>query len=251
MGRKRTIFKIIAVLCAAASWEIAALAVNSKLLLASPIRVAQRLFEILKGGGFLSPVWFSFSRIVFGFLSALLLGTLFAALAGKFFIAEALFWPYMVTIKSVPVASFIVLALIWFSSSTLSSFTAFLMALPVIYTNVLSGIKSVDIKMTQAADVFKTGWLRRLIYIWLPAVKPFLISGCMVALGLSWKAGIAAEIIGIPEGSLGERLYYAKVYLNSGDLLAWTVVIVILSVAFEKLFVFLLKQAFKAVEKHA
>ncbi|NCA67845.1 MAG: ABC transporter permease subunit, partial [Clostridia bacterium] len=174
---------------------------------------------------------------------------LLAVAAGRFSFIETLLWPYMITIKSVPVASFIVLALIWFTSDTLSAFTSFLMVLPIIYTNVLSGIKNIDTKMIELSDVFRIPWKRRLLYIWLPQIKPFLISGCAVSLGLSWKAGIAAEVIGIPEGSIGERLYYAKVYLNSADLLAWTLIIVILSILFEKLFVLLLKYGFGRLEK--
>ncbi|MDD4125292.1 MAG: ABC transporter permease subunit [Eubacteriales bacterium] len=103
--------------------------------------------------------------------------------------------------------------------------------------------------MIELADIFRVPWKRRLVYIWLPRIKPFLISGCSVSLGLSWKAGIAAEVIGIPEGSIGERLYYAKVYLNSADLLAWTFIIVMLSVLFEKLFVLMLKNGFGRLEK--
>ncbi len=86
-------------------------------------------------------------------------------------------------------------------------------------------------------------------YIYLPQLKPYLISACSVSIGLSWKAGIAAEVIGIPDGSIGERLYDAKVYLNSPDLFAWTVVIVLLSVLFEKLFLFLLKDSFRRLEE--
>ena len=70
------------------------------------------------------------------------------------------------------------------------------------------------------------------------------MTACSVALGLSWKAGIAAEVIGIPDGSIGERLYEAKVYLNSADLFAWTVVIIAVSIVFEKLFLLLLRRGY-------
>lgn len=92
-------------------------------------------------------------------------------------------------------------------------------------------------------------WRRRLLYIYLPQLQPFLLSACSVALGMSWKAGIAAEVIGIPSGSIGEQLYEAKVYLSTADLLSWTVVIVLVSVLFEKLFITLLKRAFAGLER--
>jgi NitT/TauT family transport system permease protein len=241
--------KALAVLTALCAWQAVAMIVNNRLLLASPVSVIGRLYTVFIGEGFAPSVWFSFSRITLGFLIALLSGTVLAVAAGRFRVVETLLWPYMITIKSVPVASFIVLSLIWFTSQTLSAFTSFLMVLPIIYTNVLEGVKSVDARMTELAEVFRVPWKRRLVYIWIPQIKPFLISGCSVSFGLSWKAGIAAEVIGIPEGSIGEKLYYAKVYLNSADLLAWTLIIVIMSIIFEKLFVFLLKRGFNRLEK--
>ena len=197
---------------------------------------------------FLTTVGFTLSRILFGFLSGLVCGILLALLAGRFQIAEILLWPYMLTVKSVPVASFVVIALIWFDASGLSTLISFLMVLPIVYTNLLEGIKSVDKKMIEMANVFKMPHRRRLRFIWLPSVKPFLISGCKIALGLAWKSGVAAELIGYPEGSVGEALYYSKLFLNTDDLFAWTVVIVLLSVCFEKLFILLIKRIFKGVE---
>lgn len=241
---KRGLQKAAAVLFALIVWQAAAMLLDQGILLASPLQVLARLTTVWREPGFLPALWFSFSRIVAGFLLGLVCGIALAIPAGRFRLIENLLWPFMLTIKSVPVASFIVLALIWLSSSKLSIFISFLMVLPIIYTNVLNGIHSIDPQITQMADVFGVPHGRRLVYIWLPHVKPFLLSACNVALGLSWKSGIAAEIIGIPGGSVGEALYYAKVYFNSTDLLAWTAIIVLISVAFEKLFMALLKKGF-------
>ena len=103
--------------------------------------------------------------------------------------------------------------------------------------------------MLEMADAFGVSVIRRLIYIRLPQIKPYLMSASSVAMGLAWKSGVAAEIIGIPDGSIGESLYFAKVYLNTPELFAWTLTIVILSVGFEKLFCLLLKLFFREVER--
>ena len=188
-------------------------------------------------------------RIASGFLLALAAGSLLAIIAGRYSFAEMILWPFIATIKSVPVASFIILCLIWLSSKNLSVFISFLIVLPIIYQNTLQGIKSTDKKLLEMAAVFRIGLFRRLKYIHIPNIKPYLISACSVSIGMSWKAGIAAEVIGIPDGSIGKRLYEAKIYLNSGDLFAWTTVIVAISIAFEKLFLFLLKKAYVLLEK--
>lgn len=115
----------------------------------------------------------------------------------------------------------------------------------MIYTNVLSGIRSVDKQLLEMAWVFQLSKLRIVRYIYLPHIMPFFYSACSVSLGMSWKAGVAAEVIGIPRGSVGERLQQAKVYLDTPDLFAWTLVIVAASLFFEKIVLFLLRKIFQ------
>ena len=84
---------------------------------------------------------------------------------------------------------------------------------------------------------------RQLRGIYLPAVLPYFRSAVSLGLGLCWKSGAAAEVIGLPAGSIGEALYTAKVYFQTGDLFAWTAVIVTVSVIFERLFLRLVDAA--------
>ena len=241
--------KIIAVAAALLLWQVAATLISADFLLASPISVLNSLFSRIKSGEVWASMAFTFVRITGGFLLSAAVGTVLAVLASRSAVLETLLWPYMLTVKTVPVASFIVIALIWLSSSSLSVFIAFLMVLPIIYNNVLSGIKNADRKMTEMAEVFALTPKKRFTFIALPAVKPFLRSACQTAIGFAFKSGIAAEIIGIPNGSLGERLYSAKVHLETAELFSYTVLIVVLSVAFEKLFLILLNKLFERVEK--
>ena len=78
---------------------------------------------------------------------------------------------------------------------------------------------------------------------------PYLLTGCRLGLGLCWKAGVAAEVIGVPTGSIGEKLYHAKIYLNTPDLFAWTIVIILISFLFEKLFLGLVRKIMQAIER--
>ena len=239
----------LAVLFWLAIWQIAASAVGERILLASPIAVIGRLATVWREPGFINTVAYSFVRIVGGAGLGMLLGCLLAAGANRYRPVEILLSPLMVTVKSVPVASFIVIALIWLSSRTLSVFISFLIVLPVVYSNVLAGLRSTPRDLLEMARVFGLPPHRRLLFVYLPAVKPYFISACGSALGMAWKAGVAAEVIGLPTGSLGEVIFEAKLYLNSVDLLAWTVVIVAVSVGFEKLFVGLLKLAYGRLVK--
>ncbi len=204
------------------------------------------MFELVTGGeGFFATVGYTFARIALGFFLGLFAGITLAVLAGRFRVVEVLLYPYMITVKSIPVASFVILALIWLTSAQLASFVSFLMVLPVVYTNTLSGIKAVDAKLLEMAFVFKVPLGRRIKYVWIPGIKDYLLSACRISLGLAWKSGVAAELIGYPSGSVGERLYYSKVYFDTVDLFAWTAFIVLLSFAFEKIFMFAARRLLK------
>ena len=241
--------KLLAVIFALCLWQLAAMTIDSKILLVSPVEVAVRLTTIWQAEGFWTSIWFSFYHIAGGFFLALFLGIVLAALAGRFRRIETLLWPFLVTIKTVPVASFVVICLIWLSAEKLSVFISFLIVLPVVYGNVLEGIKSEDKLMLEVGTVFRMPLLRRLLYIHLPQLKPFIMSACATALGMAWKAGVAAEIIGTPDGSIGKQLFYSKIYLDTDDLLCWTVIIVIVSVLFEKLFMLGLKALYGRLER--
>ena len=230
-------------------WQGLSAYIGHDILLVSPVAVVVRLAQLAREVDFWQSVLFSFLRIATGFFLATVLGVLLAALAARFKLIGEFLAPAILLIKSTPVASFIILVLIWVSSRNLSVLISFLMVLPIIYTNVLNGIKSADSKLLEMADVFRIPARRRILYIYTSQVLPFFQSACMVGLGLCWKAGIAAEVIGIPKGSIGEKLYLAKVYLATPDLFAWTLTVIIISIAFERLFMLLIRFIIGRIER--
>ena len=230
-------------------WQVASMAIAQEVLLVSPVAVAMRLAELVQTVDFWGSIAVSLSRIAVGFLLAMVLGTLLAALSSRFQWVRRLLAPLVQAVKAVPVASFVILVLIWVPSRNLSVVISFLMVLPVIYTNVLGGILSTDRKLLEMAQVFRIPLFRRIRYIYLSQLLPYLRTGFSLSLGLCWKAGVAAEVIGIPKGSIGEKLYEAKVYLETPDLFSWTLVIVLISVIFEKLFLRFIDKTVAFIEK--
>lgn len=230
-------------------WHLLSLRIGQEILLVSPVSVAARLTELVMEGAFWQSIAFSFWRIVAGYLMAVVAGVILAALSARLSFMRSLLMPLLLVVKSIPVASFIILVLIWIPSRNLSVVISFLIVMPIIYTNVLEGILRTDPKMLEMAAVFRIPLHKRLRYIYLSQVMPFFRSACAVSLGLCWKSGIAAEVIGIPKGSIGEHLYQAKVFLNTPDLFAWTVVIILVSLLFERLFLRMLDGVVHAIER--
>ncbi len=219
-----------------ASMALAAVYPHGGLLLASPLAAGARLWELLPTAAFRRAVGASAGRILGGFLLSCVLGVLCAALAARSRVVRELLGPLVAAVKAVPVVSFIILALVWLDGSALPLFISALMVFPPVYLNVLTGISRTDKQLLEMARVFRVPLRRQLRGIYLPAVLPYFRSAVSLGLGLCWKAGVAAEVIGLPAGTIGERLYTAKVYFQTPDLFAWTAVIVAVSVGFEKLF---------------
>ena len=236
------------------AWQLAAIWVDTvytpghgALLLPSPLLVWERLAALAARPSFWRTAAVSLGRIFGGFALGAAVGTLLAVLTSALSWADWLFRPMVKVIRAVPVASFIVLVLLWASTGRVPAIVSGLMVLPVLYGAVRTGIQSADPQLLEMTKEFRLPLGRRLRAVWLPAVLPAFRQGCSVALGICWKSGVAAEVIGLPNGSIGDALYRAKITLSTGELFAWTFVIILLSAGFEKLFLLLLDCVTRAV----
>lgn len=232
-----------------AVWEIVALCVDREVLVPTPFRVAARLWELVKTADFWQTVAFSILRITAGFLAGVLLGTLTGILTAKVPLSDGLLSPLLTVIRATPVASFIILALVWMGKDAIPVFISFLMVFPIMQSHVATGVRAVSPQLLEMAHVYRVPPLRRVRALYLPAVLPNFSAGCRTCLGLAWKAGVAAEVISLPVRSIGRQLYYSKLYLETVDVFAWTVTVIVLSLLIEKLLSALLLRLTKGGER--
>lgn len=222
-------------------WQLAARALGQEILLVGPVQVAVRLAELAVQPQFWQRILYSCGGIMAGILLALAVGAVLAVVTSRFVLADALFKPLLQVMKATPVASFIILALVWIHSDRLATFAAFIMVLPMVWTNLSEGIAAVDTRLLQMAGVFGFSRWKKIWAVFLPSVLPYFTAALSAGIGIGWKAGIAAEVLGLPQISIGRALWGAKVYLETVDLFCWTAVIVLLSVLFERLMAALMR----------
>lgn len=223
------------------AWQLARMAVGSELLLAGPAAVLVRLAQLVPMAAFWSTVGFSLARIAAGFAAAFALGLVLGLAANRWHALAELLAPAVNFLKSVPIVCVIVLLLMWVGSVRVSAIAVFLAVFPAIYFSVLEGRAAASPSLGELLRVMGVpGWRRFLADTW-QQLLPYLVATCRNACGMAWKAGVAAELIGSPRGSMGERIYQAKLLLETGDLFAWTIVVVALSWACEKAFLALLR----------
>lgn len=216
-----------------AVWAVAAYAVGNSLLLPSPAETVARLAELALTGEFWQCTAVSLLRVSIGIVTAVAAGVLTAALCCCSRVLDRLVFPFMTVIKSTPVASFIILALVWLGTSPLPAFISFLMVYPLIFTNVRAGVRSVAPSVLKMAKVFCLSPFTMVKRIYAPAAYGHFVTSVKASLGLAWKAGIAAEVLAAPKYSIGKMLFQSKVYFETTDLFAWTLVIIILSLLIE------------------
>lgn len=217
-----------------AVWQLGSMVVNQEILLVSPLNAFGTLIDLLGERSFYAATLGSLLRILIGFLLGFSLGVAFAGLAKAARPVRVLLEPLMATVKATPVASFVILTLIWISSTNLSIFMSLLIVLPAVYQNVLDGLDRADKKLLEMADVFALPLPARVRAIYAPAALPYLLTAAKLSLGMCWKAGIAAEVIAQPKNSIGTALQRAKVFFSTPELFAWTIAIILISVLFEK-----------------
>ena len=222
-------------------WQAAAMAMGNPLLLPAPLQVLQRLWTLMAEGAFWQITFVSIGRVLLGVLLGIALGVVLAVLTCVSRIADMLVTPAMTAIQATPVASFAILVLIWLDRDFVPVLICVMMVLPVIWNNVSTGIRMTDAQLLEMAKVYRLPKLRILRRIYVPSVLPYFRSASTNALGLGWKAGIAAEVLTVPKLSIGRMISEGKLYVMTEDMFAWTLTVVALSLLLQKFMLKLLE----------
>ena len=224
-----------------AVWALAAALVAQPLILPGPGAVALALLRLVCDGGTWSILAGSGARILGGLALAAVCGGVLAGISSRSQAFAHLAAPALSFVKATPVACVVVLLLIWLGSARVSIAAVFLMALPGVYFSLVEGLTQADKPLEQMFRLHGVrGWRLFCAHIWRE-VLPFVLSCARAVIGMSWKAGVAAELIGMAVGTVGERIYQAKLLIETADLLAWTVLVVMASWACERVLVWLLR----------
>lgn len=230
---KKILSPILSVLFWVGVWEIAAWRIGNRLLFPTPRIVLKALWELLGTGDFYRATGRSLWNVLSGILIALAVGILLSILTYKIPFMRELALPMITVIKATPVASFIVLLLIFIGAPRVPSLITFLIVLPVVWTNLDEGLRQQSKQLSEVTQVYRMPFFKKLWIFTIPSVKPFFISACRTSLGLAWKAGIAAEIIAMPRGAIGTMIGEARLYLETEKMFAWTFTVILLSLIIE------------------
>ncbi len=232
------LFKAGAALCLLIGlwWGIAAI-IDNPLLLPTPPAVAVCLWGLLGTGAFYLSVAYSLLRVLLGLAIGVVLGIFMALFSYYSSMADALLHPLLVIIRATPVASFVMLVWCFTGSRILPVVIAALMVLPIVADNLLSGLRAADPRLLEVAALYDFSKRKQFFTCRLPSALPYLFTAVSSSVGFAWKAGIAAEILmtSAPVTSIGKNIYFAKTYMQTEEVFAWTVTVIVLSLIIEVL----------------
>ena len=213
------------------------------MLFPSPFSTLKAFGSLCATSSFWRTVGVSFLRIFTGIAISLLLGIVCGVLSGLIPFFDMLFAPVLSVVRATPVASFIVLVVLWISRDSVPVVISVLMVLPVVWTNVKEGVRNTDRNLLEMAQVYRLSPMKKIKKIYIPSVIPYFLSAARSSLGMAWKAGIAAEVIVLPLISIGRQLYYSSNNLETATMFAWTMTVILLSVAVDFGVSFLFRKA--------
>ena len=208
--------------------------IGNEILFAGPAATMRSLMRLLGTSEFYISVVSTLLRIAAGFAAGAAVGIAAAVLGYRVRAVGAFLAPFVTVLKSTPVVSFVILLLIWAGNKNLSLLICLLVVAPILYLNTMSGLCAVDIKLLEMARILHIPYRSRIRYIYIPQLRPSLASALSLSLGMSWKSGVAAEVIGQPLHTIGNALYRSKIFFETADVFAWTLVIIAMSWAFER-----------------
>lgn len=223
-------------------WQLITVIVKEPLLLQGPIDVLLQLTKDIQTKEFYFTILSSLLRMISGFFIGFMLGLFIGGLSFFFRLVKIFVEPLVAILKAIPIVSYVILILIWSGSSNLSVYMGILVVFPVVYTSVVAGFESIDNKMLELCTVYALRMRKKYHLVYRPALWPHLNSALKISVGMGFKAAVAAEVIGTPEFSIGEKIYMAKIHFQTAEIFSWTLVLILFSYIFERIVLFLLNK---------
>ncbi|MDR2494867.1 MAG: ATP-binding cassette domain-containing protein [Spirochaetaceae bacterium] len=226
-GKTRLVWSGAGVAALLLLWELGARLAGSDLLFPGPLPVIRRFIRVSQSPAFFPALFHSFARVVLGIGAAVPLGVALGIVSGLHKTARAFFQPFLTVIAAVPVMSVILIAFLALGAERTPAFTAFLMVFPVATASALEGVASIDRGLREVFRVFSLPRTDRIAYLYIPGIMPFILAALRSGLSLCWKVVAAAEVLVQPVRGLGTDMQRAKAHLETPELFAWTLAVVL------------------------
>ena len=232
---KNLLFTLLALAFWVGVWQLISMKVAAEWILPSPGRVMEALLTEIGENRLPARVGRSLLGILEGYAAGVGAGVLLSVLTARVKALHVLFSPLLTIVRATPVASFILILWVFVARGSVPAISVFLIVTPIIWANCETGFLSFDKKLFEVGRVYGFSPLAMARYIYIPAAYPYFRTAALTALGMGWKAGIAAEVLCSPDGTVGQMILRSKNDIQTADLFAYTLAAVAVCYALEKL----------------
>lgn len=232
---KRIVLTCLSILLIPVVWQLLSWQMAQPQLIPSFPDLIRALFRLVYSPGFLVSIGTTLLRACAGLLLSLAAASITAFLLNRSEGIRLLFMPWLSLLRSVPVISFILLALIFLNPEMIPLLIAFLTMYPLLTENLLKGLMNRRDSWKMLARQFHLNAWNCLFQINYPQLKPYLFSGLASAVGFGWRAIIMGEVLSQCVDGIGKRMKEAQVFIDVPELIAWTLVAIVLSWLTDKL----------------
>lgn len=215
-------------------WEGVALYIDNSLLFPRVSEIFLSLKNLVASGDFTLILWDTLSRFFISIVFSLILAIIFSVASYRYEVISFLLFPFIIFLRAVPTIAIIIVVLIWSSVERVPIVVGMLILFPILYESILGGIKNVDKNLLKMSKVFKVPTKRVVRDIYIPSIYYSISSNIPSYIGLTFKVIIAGEVLSQESLSIGGEIFINKIYLESSNIFAWIIVVIVLNYLLEK-----------------
>ena len=233
MKNKNIIYFILGIIIFILLWFFISLKINSEIVFPNILTIIKKLIEIILEKSFYKDLFLSLIRVFITFILSFLLAIIFGILSGIFLYIRYMLMPIINFIRTIPTIPLILVAIIWFDNNTVPIFVSMLVIFPIMYDAVVNGIINVDKNLIDMSLSYNVSLKTQIISLYIPSIKPYILTAISQSMGITWKSILAAEILALPSLGIGSKLYESHLYLDTVSLFAYCLIAVIFNGIFE------------------
>lgn len=204
----------------------------------SPLKSVKALIAGVASGEILRAIEFTLRMIGQGFIIGFCIAIVVAGLAASSELGRAFMDALVTVFNPLPAVALLPLAMLWFGLGTRP--LIFVIVMSVAWPAAISlhsGFSSVPLSLRRVGENYGFSGLRQFLHIYLPASLPSVLSAFRIAWAFAWRTAIAAEMVfGVSgsQGGLGYYIYVSRYNLDTADVFAGLMAIVIIGIVVER-----------------
>jgi len=214
-------------------WQLLAVGIDREVIVPYPLDVIKKMGQMIWDISFYQTIFTTLSHVVVVVMGSMVVAFILAYICYRYPIVDEYVTPVLSFIQAIPNISFIILVLVWTTSIMTVYIVLFFVIFPLLYHNFIHGFKNIPADLVDVIWLYHPPFFDKMLHVYMPLLKPSLLSGMKSALSLGVKVAVMAEILaGLPYG-VGRAINFARIQFDMESVFAWTIWLVMMIIVIE------------------